>query len=156
MTPRISYAGDAIAVRIRARISIDHATGCWLWQGTIQPNGYGQIYMGVQHRTSRVHRVSYETFVGPIPEGLVLDHLCRNRACANPAHLEPVTIGENVMRGETIAARNRVKTHCIHGHEFTAQNTATDAKGGRRCQTCNREQCRRQHARRRAERRAAA
>lgn len=101
-----------------ARIAKDPVTGCWNWTGKIAHNGYG-----VGRNDVRSHRFAYEMLVGPIPEGLCIDHLCRNKACCNPEHLEVVTLGENVLRGNSIPARNARKTHCKHGHEFTPENT---------------------------------
>jgi hypothetical protein len=83
-----------------------------------------------------VHRVVYEALVKPIPVGLVLDHLCRVRHCVNPAHLEPVTQRENVLRGETAPAANKAKTHCVRGHPFSGQNLILRKSGVRECRTC--------------------
>lgn len=82
------------------------------------------------------HRIVYELLADPIPEGLTLDHLCRNRPCVNPAHMEPVTMGENSARGTGWAGRNSRKTQCVNGHEFALGNTYTNADGHRRCMTC--------------------
>ena len=87
---------------------------CWIWQGK-KDYGYGRVGMNGTHH--RAHRLIYEALKGPIPEGLQLDHLCRNRSCVNPNHLEPVTGAQNCRRG--IGS----KTHCKHGHEFTEENT---------------------------------
>lgn len=112
---------------------------CWLWTG----NGerYGAFVVG-QGRARRAHVVCYEAMVGLIPNGLQLDHLCRVTKCVRPDHLEPVTGRENVLRGTGFAAVNAVKTHCVHGHEFTPANTAwsTRASGYERrtCRACNR------------------
>ncbi|MFL5911455.1 MAG: HNH endonuclease signature motif containing protein, partial [Gaiellaceae bacterium] len=118
---------------------VDEATGCWLWTGTKHGHGYGIIKHGpaASRRSLRAHRVAYELFVGPIPEGLELDHLCRVRHCVNPAHLEPVTTRENLLRGETLTARHAAKTHCDNGHEYTPENTRVSARGWRDCRTCS-------------------
>lgn len=110
---------------------------CWIWQGKKNRYGYGRMTPGYRGTGEKgAHRVAYELLVGPIPEGLVLDHLCRVRDCVNPAHLEPTTIGENVMRGDTHGARNRAKTHCAQGHPFIADNIYASAGRARECRTC--------------------
>jgi hypothetical protein len=125
--------------------TVDPTSGCWLFDGGRYPDGYGR--MTVDGKGRAAHIVYYERFVGPVPAGLVLDHVrargCVHRHCVNPAHLEPVTIGENVMRGDTIPAANAAKTHCKHGHEFTPENTQITTKGARRCRACRREDDRR-------------
>lgn len=103
---------------------------CWDWPGYKSGPGYGYAWYGAG--PVRVHRAVYELLVGPIPFGYVLDHLCRNRACCNPAHLEPVTQAENLRR----AGVNRRKTHCIRGHPFDEANTIVSKKGDRNCRIC--------------------
>lgn len=111
-------------------------TRCWIWQGCINSIGYGQITIAGQIYLA--HRFVYEYLVGLIPEGLTLDHLCRNTACVNPDHLEPVTYKENTLRGIGPTAINSKKTYCKHGHEFTVENTRMRKSGGRSCRTCER------------------
>jgi hypothetical protein len=115
------------------------ASKCWLWTGTRTPQGYGKFCHGpAKDRTQWLaHRLSWTLANGEIPEGMVLDHLCRNPACVNPDHLEPVTIGENVLRGEGIAAQHKRKTHCKRGHALTEDNLYP-AKRGRVCKECHR------------------
>lgn len=125
---------------------IQKVDGCWLWTGHIDRLGYGRVRIGGKNGvTGTAHRFMYELLVGPVPDGLTLDHLCRNRACCNPSHLDPVTQRENVLRGAGIAARRARQTHCIHGHEFTPENTKVDAKGNRRCRECARIWWRKKH-----------
>jgi len=116
---------------------------CWLWDGTIyKPQDYG--YFGLRCKMKSAHRLSYETFIGSIPVGMELDHLCRVRHCVNPWHLEPVTHLENVRRGKGIGAviahAERSKTHCPKGHEYTPENTYRHLSRGRypsrHCKAC--------------------
>lgn len=123
-----------VAVRILRKVE-ETPAGCWQWSGHINASGYGQV-ADIDRRMKLAHRVAYREFVGPIPDGLTIDHLCRNRACVNPAHLEPVTQRENTMRGNTITAHQAAQTHCKRGHEFTPENTYSKKNGGRDCRTC--------------------
>jgi hypothetical protein len=97
-----------------------------------------------------VHRWVYEQLVGPIPAGLVLDHLCRNPACVRPMHLEPVTQQENILRGQGLAAANAVKTECSRGHPYTEANTYRRPDGYRDCRECVNLRSRERNERRRA------
>lgn len=108
--------------------------GCWIWTAALDRDGYGRCR---RDGGKRAHRVAYEELIGPIPEGLVIDHLCRVRACVNPAHLEPVANLDNLMRGQTLAAINAAKTHCPRGHEYTSENTQRKSNGSRICRTCS-------------------
>lgn len=106
---------------------------CWTFEGP-KVNGYGVAWVdGVK---ARVHRAAYEVLVGPIPDGLVLDHICRNRACYNPAHLEPVTTSENLRRSPLMGRAKLSKTHCPAGHPYSGENLYTNPKGARICRAC--------------------
>lgn len=110
---------------------------CWVWKFSTDTGGYARF--SVDGRLTSVHQWAYAEYVGPVPPGLELDHLCRNRRCANPGHLEPVTRRVNLMRGDTPAAANLAKTHCVNGHEFTERNTRWKAQGTsvtRVCRKC--------------------
>ena len=123
--------------RMNSHTSTSDPDACWLWGGYRDRYGYGRV------RGVLAHRISYTLFVGEIPAGLQLDHLCRNRSCINPRHLEPVTARENTLRGLTGAARNALKTHCPQGHPYDEANTVRDSNGARRCRTCRRARYRR-------------
>ena len=110
-------------------------SGCWLWIAG-KSVGYGHLMLKGVHMWA--HRVSYERHIGPIPPGLEIDHLCRMRACVNPAHLEPVTRGTNILRGLSPSAINARKTHCPKGHQYDAVYPQR-GRLGRRCTTCSRE-----------------
>jgi hypothetical protein len=118
---------------------VDRSGDCWEWKGSHSRSGYGCFCFNNKRRMA--HRIAYEYVVGAIPAGLVIDHLCRNRACVNPAHLEPVTNRENVVRGiggALLKARNASITHCPQGHEYTPDNTRLDKKRSRNCRICER------------------
>jgi hypothetical protein len=129
---------------------VDKTATCWLWHGEVLRNGYGLAYLGRAPGRRLVrrlaHRLSYELAVGPIPKGLQIDHLCRVRNCVNPAHLEAVTPRVNVLRGDTITARNASKTACPRGHPYDEANTCRTLRGRRRCRTCARDDTRRRRA----------
>jgi hypothetical protein len=110
--------------------------GCWLWTGYIDRDGYG-LFGKARGESVRAVRFAYEWVVGAIRPGLTLDHLCRVRACVNPAHLEPIGRGENVLRGTGLTAENARKTRCAHGHPFDEANTY-HWRGSRYCKTCRR------------------
>lgn len=124
--------------RITENIVVDSSTGCWLWLGSIDGRGYAYMWVGSRNdgRTHLAHRLTWELFRGPIPDGLVVTHHCRARSCVNPDHLEVVTQRDSLLHPDSLAlARlNADKTHCPSGHQYDAVR----ASGGRICSTCQR------------------
>ena len=120
---------------IRFWESVEPTGFCWLWTSYCMKNGYGQTSKGAGKKVYP-HRVAYELLVGQIPEGLVLDHLCRVRNCVNPDHLEPVTSAENTRRGKEFYRKYSRPTHCRNGHLYTPENTLRSRKTARSCRTC--------------------
>lgn len=116
--------------------------GCWIWTASKMAGGYGQfiVMSGKRGRPIPAHRVAWEWLRGPIPDGLVIDHRCRTRACVNPDHLEPVTNEENILRGVWQPILNRTKTYCVNGHPFNDENTyrPPGRPGVRQCRACMR------------------
>jgi hypothetical protein len=131
--------------RFTAFVLVDAVTGCWLWQGHITKHGYGHFGMIRPDGTwgpRRAHRVAYELFVGPIPEGLTLDHLCEVRHCVNPEHLTPVTVAANTLRNDSPPSENARQERCLRDHPLSGDNLQlVNTSGGvkRRCKACARE-----------------
>jgi hypothetical protein len=128
--------GEPIVDRLLFRTSIpeDRDNDCWVWLGTTNDKGYAQM-IGDNGRPIAAYRVSYQEFIGPIPDGMEIDHLCSNRKCINPKHLEAVTHYENILRGG-----NAAKEVCIRGHDLSDSDNVYITKDGRRtCNACRRE-----------------
>jgi hypothetical protein len=126
----ITFSNSKLPLRFWNKIQVLD-NGCWEWVATCR-NGYGLFRINGELVTA--HRLAYEKLIGPFPVGLVADHLCRNCACVNPYHIEPVTQQENILRGRVYAT---MKIHCAHGHPYSATNTYYRPDGYRACRACH-------------------
>ena len=136
--------------RFWAKVSPEPNTGCWLWSGCDNGEGYGTVYSGGKNH--KAHRVSYELHNGKIPDGLQIDHLCRVRCCVNPDHLEAVTQKTNVQRGEAVKKCREhfaAITHCPQGHPYSGDNLRITTSGSRLCRECHRSRERLRYQRKR-------
>lgn len=143
--PRPPRDRVAAVDRVLARVRV-HVLGCWEFTGALV-NGYGSVQLGRGLGTDKAHRIVYRDLVGPIPDGLTLDHLCLNPRCVNPAHLEPVTRAENARRQGRAGRSNggkaqKLKTHCPQGHPYAGENLSVRS-GSRCCRACDRARRRR-------------
>lgn len=118
---------------------VDKTSSCWLWTGRVDEWGYGRHSSTHGPQTVLAYKWLWESLNGPVPSGRQLDHLCRTPACVRPDHLEPVTPRVNNLRSDNVSGVNARKTHCLRGHEFTAENTYWRRSGGRDCRACIRE-----------------
>lgn len=128
---------SSLLSRLLDRMEKDPDTGCWNWQSSTNKGGYG--IFNFKKRGTTAHRLLWETLFGEIDDDLDLDHLCRNRRCCNPQHLEPVTRHENIMRGDgpkCTRERRAAITHCPRGHPYEADNLIIDRRGRRSCRAC--------------------
>lgn len=123
---------DELRHRIEERI--ERKDGHWLWTGSLATRGYGRIR--IDNQRPLAHRLAYELYVGPIPDGLTIDHLCRVRACVNPDHLEAVPMRVNILRGVGATAIHARQTHCKRGHPLVGEHVYLSSNGHRRCRTC--------------------
>lgn len=135
MKPKALDLTKRLEAALRSEIA-EQPDGCWSWTGRRHTGGYGQIK--VFGRLVLAHRLAYEAWVGPIPDGFDVDHTCLNRLCINPAHLEAVTRQENVLRGRGPTAVNARKTHCLRGHPLSGSNLYV-YNGRRQCKECQRQ-----------------
>lgn len=143
---RTNYTSTPPADRVLRRIKVT-ASGCWEYQGALT-HGYGIISDSTTGRSMMAHRAVWEKLRSPIPPGLQIDHLCRNKPCVNPDHLEPVTPSENTRRGLAPvlgSLHNSGKSHCPQGHPYDDENTYR-YNGGRSCRTCGRDYMKRRRA----------
>ena len=150
---------DNRPIRVRFMAHVEKTDTCWLWTASCTENGYGRFKVSPRHMMA--HRASYELFVGRIPDGLQIDHLCHtadptcdlrddcpHRRCVRPDHLEAVTLRENMLRSpHTLNSISAAKTHCPQGHPYDEANTYVCPDGRRDCRTCRREAGRRRDAR---------
>ena len=127
---------------VLTQVGFAHGENCWLWKGTVGDWGYGLVKLPGERQARKAHRAVWGIYRGEIEPGQVLDHLCRNRLCVRPDHLQAVSNRDNILLGEGAAAQNARRTHCVHGHEFTPENTRireTPTGVGRSCRACERQ-----------------
>lgn len=142
-----SRGRPSLEQRFWSKVKAAEALDCWEWIAGLFPDGYGSV-RDETGKTKRAHRLAWEMLRGEIPDELHLDHLCRNRICVNPWHLDPVSPGENIRRGatgEVARARQLTKTHCPQGHPYSGENLGIASNGSRQCRTCIRERGRRRY-----------
>jgi len=132
MTHQLALDAAPLLARLEAKVRREPA-GCWKWRGSPRGDGYGQLR--VAGYWWGAHRLAYTLWVGPIPDGLTIDHLCRQPLCVNPAHMEPVTKRENTLRGFGITAQQARRTHCPRGHAYDEGNTYF-SRNKRSCRRC--------------------
>lgn len=143
----IPYKRKGYVYHFWKKVNKETSGDCWKWLGEIDKDGYGRFTIrfpkdqGGNLKRVVASRFAYELLVGPIPSGLTIDHLCKNRHCVNPAHLEPVSIKENIARGNSLTNDLAKRTHCPQGHAYSPENTAV-YKGMRRCRVCVRKRVR--------------
>ena len=127
----------SVTEKMLSKIEIIPESGCWVWMGATNLRGYGQVKRGFRgkKKIKGVHRIFYEHYVGPIPEGLEIDHLCRERTCVFPKHLKAVDHDENIRRG-THNNQYKNASHCIYGHPFSGENLYIQPNGERTCRIC--------------------
>lgn len=134
----MTFGDERLPAHFWTKVAVQ-SSGCWLWTAS-KSDGYGRFAVN-RKLIQRAHRVAYIALVGLIPVDLQIDHLCRNRACVNPDHLEPVSQKTNILRGQSISAERAKQTHCLSGHAFDEENTAYVRQGHyvlRRCRACQR------------------
>ena len=123
--------------RFEEKFTRTPAPGCWIWTAAKNPLGYGNFVVKSRKEWVNAHRMAWKLYRGEIPEGLELDHKCRNPSCVNPDHLEPVTHRENLLRGVGPIPTKAAQTHCFRGHELSADNLLKNKRGFRLCRACN-------------------
>jgi hypothetical protein len=138
------YVRRPLEERFWEKVIVGEGSECWPWIASRHPGGYGMFRVG--NRPHHAHVVAYNLAVGPVPEGLQIDHLCRVRHCVNPTHLEAVTQRVNIMRGNGCPALHARQTQCLRGHPFDEANTYRRSRNQRECRLCNRDRARRKAA----------
>jgi hypothetical protein len=134
----IELGDDRLPERFWSKVQVDQVTGCWVWTRAKGGGGYGAYQLGRGIGMRGAHIVAYCALVGPVPNGLQLDHLCRNRPCCNPMHLEPVTGRENIIRGvgPGLARERLTRNECPNDHPYVDGSYWIDSRGKRRCRKC--------------------